>query len=185
MSSMPFAAKRPMGTQSTARIRMIRQCGGSMPNRRRTTMFLKRLVLLRWGNIPDGEFEFGPVSLFSGANGSGKTTAADAIQTIMTAAHENLYHYNPGQEEPTQRGRGGKRVRTLASYVLGCDDGSYARTEMTDGYIAAVFHPTQGETSEPFTALACVRAWLDQSGKQPLAREDSLVFFILPAVELD
>ncbi|HEX7116076.1 MAG TPA: SbcC/MukB-like Walker B domain-containing protein [Steroidobacter sp.] len=147
-------------------------------------MFLKRLVLQRWGNIPDGEFEFGPVNLFSGANGSGKTTAADAIQTVMTAAHENLYHYNPGQEETTQRGRGGKRVRTLASYVLGCDDGSYARLEMTDGYIGAVFHPTQGESSEPFTALVGVRAWLDQSGKQPLAREDSLVFFILPATEL-
>ena len=112
-------------------------------------MFLKRILFVNWGNIPHGEFELGPVSLFSGANGSGKTTAADAIQTLMTAAHENLYHYNPGQEETTQRGRGGKRVRTLTSYVLGCDDGSYARTEATDGYIAAVFHPTEGETAEP------------------------------------
>ena len=33
-------------------------------------MFLKRLILVRWGNIPDGEFEFGPVNLFSGANSS-------------------------------------------------------------------------------------------------------------------
>jgi energy-coupling factor transporter ATP-binding protein EcfA2 len=148
-------------------------------------MFLKRFVFVHWGNVPDGEFEFGPVSLFSGANGSGKTTAADAIQTIMTAAHENLFHYNPGQEETTQRGRGGKRVRTLASYVLGCDDGSYSRTELTDGYIAAVFHPTREETAEPFTAVIGVRAWLDQSGKQPLAREDQTVFFILPDVELE
>jgi energy-coupling factor transporter ATP-binding protein EcfA2 len=148
-------------------------------------MFLKRLVFVHWGNIPTGEFEFGPVNLLSGANGSGKTTAADAIQTIMTAAHENLYHYNPGQEETTQRGRGGKRVRTLASYVLGCDDGSYARTEPTDGYIAAVFHPTPGESAEPFTAMVSVRAWLDQSGKQPIAREDNLVFFLVTAVELE
>ena len=65
----------------------------------------------------------------------------------MTAAHENLFHYNPGQDESTQRGRGGKRVRTLASYVLGCDDGGYARTEPTDGYLAAVFHPTSGDRS--------------------------------------
>jgi energy-coupling factor transporter ATP-binding protein EcfA2/uncharacterized protein YdbL (DUF1318 family) len=147
-------------------------------------MFLKRILFVNWGNIPHGEFEPGPVNLFSGANGSGKTTAADAIQTLMTAAHENLYHYNPGQEETTQRGRGGKRVRTLASYVLGCDDGSYARTEATDGYIAAVFHPTQGETAEPFTAMIAVRAWLDQSGKQPLAREDQLIFFVLPSIEI-
>jgi energy-coupling factor transporter ATP-binding protein EcfA2 len=148
-------------------------------------MFLKRFVFVNWGNIPNGEFDFGPVNLFSGANGSGKTTAADAIQTIMTAAHETLYHYNPGQEETTQRGRGGKRVRTLASYVLGCDDGSYSRPHPTDGYIAAVFHPTQGETAEPFSAVIAVRAWLDQSGKQPLAREDQLVFFVLPGIELD
>ncbi len=147
-------------------------------------MFLKTLVLVNWGNIPNGEFAMGPINLFSGANGSGKTTAADALQTLMTAAHENLFHYNPGQEETTQRGRGGKRVRTLASYILGCDDGSYARTQATDGYIAAVFHPTQGESAEPFTAVIAVRAWLDASGKQPLAREDQIAFFILPGIEL-
>lgn len=144
-------------------------------------MFLKRLVLVNWGSIPHGEFELGPVNLLSGANGSGKTTAADAIQTVMTAAHENLFHYNPGQEETTQRGRGGKRVRTLASYVLGCDDGSYARVHPTDGYVAATFHATTGETAAPFTAVVAARAWLDQSGKQALAREDQLAFFIVGA----
>jgi len=147
-------------------------------------MFLKTFVFVNWGNIPHCEFDVGPVSLFSGANGSGKTTAADAIQTVMTAAHENLFHYNPGQDESTQRGRGGKRVRTLASYVLGCDDGSYARTEATDGYIAAVFHPTDQETAEPFTAVVGVRAWLDRSGKQATAQEDQSLFLILPGVEL-
>jgi energy-coupling factor transporter ATP-binding protein EcfA2 len=147
-------------------------------------VFLKRLVLVNWGNIPNGEFDFGPISLFSGGNGSGKTTAADAIQTVMTAAHENLFHYNPGQEETTQRGRGGKRVRTLASYVLGCDDGSYARTEATDGYLAAVFHPSQGEDADCFTAVVAMRAWLDQSGKQPTAREEPPLFFILPGIQL-
>ncbi len=146
-------------------------------------MFLKKFVFVNWGNIPNGEFDIGPVSLFSGANSSGKTTAADAIQTVMTAAHENLFHYNPGQDESTQRGRG-KRVRTLASYVLGCDDGSYARTEATDGYIAAVFHPTHQETAEVFTAVVAVRAWLDRSGKQALAQEDQSLFLILPGVEL-
>jgi hypothetical protein len=148
-------------------------------------MFLKRFVFVNWGNVPNGSFEFGPVCWFSGANGSGKTTAADAIQTAMTAAHETLFHYNPGQDESTQRGRGGKRVRTLASYVLGCDDGSYARVDPTDGYIAAVFHPTKDETAEPFTAIVAVRASLDQSGKIPIAREDETTFFILQGVELD
>lgn len=133
-------------------------------------MYLKNFVYVNWGNIPSLAFDFGPVNLFSGGNGSGKTTAADAIQTVMTAAHENLFQYNPGQDETTQRGRGGKRVRTLASYVLGCDDGSYARLEATDGYLAAMFHPTTGESAEPFTAIIAVRAWLDTAGKHSVAR---------------
>ncbi|VAW76831.1 FIG00979822: hypothetical protein [hydrothermal vent metagenome] len=147
-------------------------------------MFLKKFIFVNWGNIPQLEFELGPVNLMSGGNGSGKTTAADAIQTIMTAAHENLFQYNPGQDETTQRGRGGKRVRTLASYVLGCDDGSYARLDPTDGYLAAVFSPTTGESAEAFTAVIGVRAWLDATGGQRVARQDELLFFILPGEEL-
>lgn len=147
-------------------------------------MFLKRFVYVNWGNIPTLEFEFGPVNLFSGGNGSGKTTAADAIQTVMTAAHENLFQYNPGQDETTQRGRGGKRVRTLASYVLGCDDGSFARLDPSDGYLAAVFHPTRGESGGPFTAVVAVRAWLDTAGNQSVARQDTLQFFIIAGAEL-
>ncbi|WP_321527718.1 SbcC/MukB-like Walker B domain-containing protein [Sedimenticola selenatireducens] len=147
-------------------------------------MFLKQFVYINWGNIPNLEFDFGPVNLFSGGNGSGKTTAADAIQTVMTAAHENLFQYNPGQDETTQRGRGGKRVRTLASYVLGCDDGSYARLDPTDGYLAAVFHPTQGESGEPFTAVIAARAWLDTVGSNRMARQDDAQFFIINGEQL-
>ncbi len=147
-------------------------------------MFLKKFIFVNWGNIPNLEFDMGPVNLFSGGNGSGKTTAADAIQTIMTAAHENLFQYNPGQDETTQRGRGGKRVRSQASYVLGCDDGSYARLDPSDGYLAAIFHPTQGESAEPFTALIAARAWLDHSGNQSVARLDELAFFIVAGEQL-
>lgn len=147
-------------------------------------MFLKRGVFINWGNIPHLEFDFGPINLFSGGNGSGKTTAADAIQTLMTAAHENLFNYNPGQDETTQRGRGGKQVRTLASYVLGCDDGSYARPWATDAYVAGIFHPTQGESGEVFTAVMCMRAHLDGAGNQKQARLDNLHFLIVPGEEL-
>ncbi len=142
-------------------------------------MFAKKVIFINWGNIPLLDFDFGPVNLFSGGNGSGKTTAADGIQSIMTAAHENLYNYNPGQDETTQRGRRGKQVRTLASYVLGCDDGSYARPWDTDGYLIAVFHPTQGESAEPFTAVMGIRAHIDQSGQKKQARQDDLIFFII------
>ncbi|MDH5730968.1 MAG: hypothetical protein OEZ58_18430, partial [Gammaproteobacteria bacterium] len=147
-------------------------------------MFLKKFIYVNWGNIPSLEFEFGPVNLFSGGNGSGKTTAADAIQTIMTAAHENLFQYNPGQDETTQRGRGGKRVRTAASYVLGCDDGSYSRTAPTDGYLAAIFHPSKGEKGEPFTAIIAIRARIESTGNHKNARQDQIQFFIVPEKQL-
>lgn len=143
-------------------------------------MYLKRAITVNWGNLPAEELEFGPVNLFSGGNGSGKTTAADALQTLMTAAHDNLFTYNPGQDETTQRGRGGKQVRTLASYVLGCDDGAFARPWDCDGYVAGIFHPTRGEAAEPFTAVIGVRAHLDRAGAQPQARQDELLMLILP-----
>ena len=147
-------------------------------------MFCKRVIYVNWGNIPNMEFDFGPINLFSGGNGSGKTTAADGLQSLLTAAHENLFTYNPGQDETTQKGRGGKQVRTLASYVLGCDDGSYARTRMTDGYIAGVFHPTKGESGDAFTAVMCVRARLDSASSPRQARQDELFFLIIPGNEL-
>ena len=147
-------------------------------------MFLKKFIYINWGNIPHREFEFGPINLFSGGNGSGKTTAADAIQTIMTAAHDTLFAYNPGQEETSQRGRGGKQTRTLASYVLGCDDGSYARPYPTDGYIAAVFHPTQGETAAPFTAVIGSRAYLEMVGDTRMPKLADSSYLIINGREL-
>lgn len=147
-------------------------------------MFCKTGIFVNWGNIPHLEMDFGPINLFSGGNGSGKTTAADGLQSLMTAAHENLFTYNPGQDETTQRGRGGKLVRTLASYVLGCDDGSYARPRTVDGYVAGVFHPTQGESGEVFTAVMCVRASLDSAGSSRQARQDDILFLIVPHEEL-
>jgi len=147
-------------------------------------MYLKRAILINWGNIPHIELEFGPVNLFSGGNGSGKTTAADAIQALMTAAHENLFAFNPGQDETTQKGRGGKQVRTLASYLLGCDDGSYARLETHDAYVAGVFCPTEGEECEPFTAVMAMRGHLEKSGTVKQARLDELLFLLLPFEQL-
>lgn len=143
-------------------------------------MYLEKFIFINWGNIPNGEFEFGPLNLFSGASGSGKTTAADAIQTVMTAAKNNLFHFNPGQDESTQRGKGGKVVRTLASYVLGCDDGSFARPYMTDGYLVAQFVPNAGEAGDPFCAIVGVRADYEEGNRRSIAKEVDARFYILP-----
>ncbi len=143
-------------------------------------MYLKRSFTINWGNLPTQELEYGEVNLFSGGNGSGKTTAADALQTLMTAAHTTLFNYNPGQDETTQRSRRGKQVRTLASYILGCDDGAYSRPWDSDGYIVGVFHPTKGESAEPFTAVIGVRAYLDKAGSTAQAKESELLLMIVP-----
>lgn len=148
-------------------------------------MWLKHLILLNWGNLPNRSYEFGSINLFSGGSGSGKTTMGDALQTLMTAAYDSLYQYNPGQNESKQRSKSGKQPRSLASYVLGCDDGSYARLNPTDGYIVGVFHPSANETSPPFTALMGIRAYIDQTAKNKVARQDSLVFMVLPEIPLD
>jgi uncharacterized protein YPO0396 len=66
-------------------------------------MLLKHFLYINWGNIPTIDFELGPVNLFSGGNGSGKTTAADATQTFMTAAHETESGRNTARA--TFRGR--------------------------------------------------------------------------------
>src|SRR5690606_11412217 len=47
------------------------------------------------------------------------------------------------------------------------------------GYLAAVFHPTQGESGEPFTAIIGVSASIDRAGSTPVARQNDLQFYIV------
>lgn len=124
-------------------------------------MYLKKLICINWGNLPNREYEFGSLTLLTGGSGAGKTTLADSIQTVMTAAKQGLYVYNPGQEETTQYKRRGKMPRTLPSYILGAEDQHYARPQGTHGYVALVFSPSADETADyQFSALMGVTASL-------------------------
>ncbi len=124
-------------------------------------MYLKKLICLNWGNLPQREYEFGSLNLLTGGSGAGKTTMADAIQTVMTAAKSGLYAYNPGQEETSQRKRRGKTPRTLPSYILGADDQDYARPEGTHGYVALIFSSSPDEqSSNEFSAVVGITAYL-------------------------
>ena len=126
-------------------------------------MYMDRLICLNWGNLPSRTYTLGPVTLLTGGSGAGKTTLADGMQTVMTAAKRNLYSYNPGQEEATQSGRRGKQPRTLESYILGADDNLIARPDgLVTGYVAIAFRPSPGELESPgFTAIVGARAFLD------------------------
>ena len=54
-------------------------------------MFLKRFVFVNWGNIPNLEFDFGPINLLSGGNGSGKTTLMRIIAGIYSPEAGAVY----------------------------------------------------------------------------------------------
>jgi len=146
-------------------------------------MKLKQLGLINWANLENRDYQFADINLISGSSGAGKTTLLDALQTVLTAAAHNIVHYNPGQEEATQQSRS-KETRSLASYILGCDDGKYARVNPSCGYILAVFCPEVGEPTESITAIVGASARIDVAGNKRIAKIIDEIFAVMPGVEL-
>ena len=147
-------------------------------------MRIQSIVLHNWANLPDDIYEPGQITLITGGNGAGKTTLGDAVQTILTAARGGWFQYNPGQDESTQQSKT-KKTRTLASYAMGCDDGPFGRTTLTDTYIGINFVPDEGEIGTKFFAMLAIRAHLVRVGE---AHEAKIIrdpeMFILPGEQL-
>lgn len=141
-------------------------------------MKLDKLVLVNWGALRSAEYEMGDMTLLTGPTGSGKSTLLDALQTVMTAAYQNIFSYNPGQDETTQTSRSGKTKRTLWSYIVGAEDNLFARPHGAHGYMAAVFRPSEGEDGKPFTAVVAVAARIDGSGDRKQAVMERLALLI-------
>lgn len=143
-------------------------------------MKLEKIGLINWANLPIREYEFDPkLNLITGHSAAGKTTILDAVQTVMTAAKRGLFQYNPGQEESKQYSQK-KETRSLASYVLGCDDGRYARPDGAFCHLIAVFRPdAPGERTEVLTAIVSVSARLEKSGSKMTAKEDVHTFCLV------
>jgi energy-coupling factor transporter ATP-binding protein EcfA2 len=146
-------------------------------------MKLKSMGLLNWANLPTRDYEFSEINMITGESGAGKTTLLDALQTILTGTTAGLFQYNPGQEEAAQQSRT-KEVRTLASYILGCDDASYARPHGAHGYLFANWVPERGERSKPFVALIGASAYLDMAGSKRTAKEEELVLAVVRSASL-
>ncbi|MES2355085.1 MAG: ATP-binding protein [Pseudomonadota bacterium] len=142
-------------------------------------MKLERLILVNWGSLRSQEYPMGNMTLLTGPTGSGKSTLLDALQTIMTAAYQNIFNYNPGQDETTQSSRSGKSKRTLWSYIVGAEDNLFARPDGAHGYIAAVFKPSEGEMGKEFTALIAASARVDGSGERKQAVQERLALLIV------
>lgn len=141
-------------------------------------MWLRTITTLNWANLPNGTHELAQSVMLTGGTGAGKTTMLDAMQTLMTAGHQDLCTFNAGQDEAKGRSRL-KKSRTLASYVLGCDDGPFARPEGAHAYIIGRFEPGPGEAGEPFTALAGFTARLFQDGGERIARTEDELFLVV------
>ncbi|MGD8837613.1 MAG: ATP-binding protein, partial [Desulfobacteraceae bacterium] len=146
-------------------------------------MKLQSMGLINWANLPNRDYEFSVINMITGESGAGKTTLLDALQTVLTGSTAGLFQYNPGQEEATQQSRI-KEVRTLASYILGCDDASYSRPDGAHGYLIANWIPESGERSQPFAALIGVSAFLDIAGSKRTAKEEELVLSIVRSATL-
>lgn len=142
-------------------------------------MKLDKIILINWGTVHQGEYELSGRTIFTGPTGAGKSSCLDAIQTVMTAAYHHLYNYNPSQEETRQGARDGKTKRTLWSYIVGAEDTLFARPDGANGYIGAVFRPSEGEEAKPFTALVAVAARVDRTGNLRNAIEERLALLII------
>lgn len=127
-------------------------------------MKLDRLILINWGQLNPGNYDMGDMTLLTGETGSGKSTMLDSLQTVMTAAYKGILNYNPGQDEVSQNQRRGKSKRSLESYIVGAEYSLFSRPAGAQGFIAAVFRPSEGETVKPFTALIGASARVDGTG---------------------
>lgn len=147
-------------------------------------MKLDRLILVNWGALCSDEYPMGNMTLLTGPTGSGKSTMLDALQTVMTAVHQNIFNYNPGQDETSQGARNGKTKRTLWSYIVGAEDNLFARPDGAHGYVAAVFKPSEGETVKEFTAIVGASAHIGGSGTRRVAEGERLVLLIVDEAAL-
>lgn len=143
-------------------------------------MKLDYLVLVNWGQIHPGEYDMGDMTLLTGQTGSGKSTMLDALQTVMTAAYQGIFNYNPGQDEVSQGQRRGKTKRTLESYVVGAEYSRFSRPDGAQGYMAAVFRPSLGEENvKTFTALVAAAARVDGAGERRDAKLEKFELVIV------
>lgn len=148
-------------------------------------MKIAKLLTWNWGSLEDREWLFADRVLLTGESGSGKSTLLDAIQTVLTAAHQHLVQFNIGQDESTQGRRGGKEPRTLAAYALGQQaDGVFLRPRSTS-YTGIVFAPSEsaGEQAMPFTALVGIEAFED--GRRAVLQGAPQFFIVRRAISLD
>jgi energy-coupling factor transporter ATP-binding protein EcfA2 len=148
-------------------------------------MKVKKIIALSWGLVQDREYDMGDATMLSGPTGAGKSTLIDALQTVMTAARQGAFSYNPGQDETSQNSRSGKSKRTLASYIVGAEDNLFARPQGAHGYVGIVFCPSEGEEGPSFTSVMACEATVENGpGGRRTAVQERLMFLTIENSEL-
>lgn len=134
---------------------------------------LESIRLVQFLLYEQQEFRLDEITGLFGRNGSGKSSALDAVQIAMFGANKHLMHFNAQADS-----RSHQQSRTLRSYCLGQFGDTIeqcARPQATT-YITLVWRDT--ETREPVSMGICMEASLAAEGEKVLGR------YVVRGVEL-
>lgn len=133
---------------------------------------LESVKLVQFLLYEQQEFRLEEITGLFGRNGSGKSSALDAVQIAMMGANKNLMHFNAQADVKSHQSR------TLRSYCLGQYGDTIeqcARPQATT-YITLVWRDT--ETNEPVSMGVCIEASLGNEVEKVLGR------YVIRGVEL-
>ncbi len=126
---------------------------------------LESVKLVQFLLYESQEFRLGETSGLFGANGSGKSTALDAVQIALFGANKSSMAFNAQADSS-----GSRKARTLRSYCLGQygDDATQCVRTNAITYITLTWR--NQETGEPITAGICIEASIDSEDTRVLGR---------------
>ncbi|MDO8777583.1 MAG: SbcC/MukB-like Walker B domain-containing protein [Burkholderiaceae bacterium] len=133
---------------------------------------LESVKLVQFLLYEQQEFRLEEITGLFGRNGSGKSSALDAVQIAMMGANKNLMHFNAQADAKSHQSR------TLRSYCLGQYGDTIeqcARPQATT-YVTLVWRDT--ETHEPVSMGVCIEASLGNEAEKVLGR------YVIRGVEL-
>ncbi len=134
---------------------------------------LESIKLVQFLLYEQQEFRLEEITGLFGRNGSGKSSALDAVQIAMLGANKNQMHFNAQADNKSHQ-----QSRTLRSYCLGQYGDTIeqcARPQATT-YITLVWRDT--ETNEPVSMGVCIEASLGSEAEKVLGR------YVIRGVEL-
>lgn len=133
---------------------------------------LESVKLVQFLLYEQQEFHLEEITGLFGRNGSGKSSALDAVQIAMMGANKNLMHFNAQADAKSHQSR------TLRSYCLGQygDTIEHCARPQATTYITLVWRDS--ETKEPVSMGVCIEASLGNEAEKVLGR------YVVRGVEL-